>query len=98
MLIPENVIDSAAALLYERRMCMCGHVHNYVTYHQRKSSKHHDQQNDHRSYQHLGGCREKQSGAKKMIIHNEYMFLRQGEMEIAQFKFNSLFSYIMFKY
>lgn len=48
---------------------------NCVTYHQCKSSKHHDQQNDHRGYQHLGGCREKQRGAEQLsFIINKCSF------------------------
>lgn len=46
-------------------VCMCVHAYNYVTYHQCESSKHHDQQNDHRSYQHLSGCREKKKQRKR---------------------------------
>lgn len=47
---------SGASILINVHVCV--HACNYVTYHQGESSEYHDQQNDHWSYQHLGGCRE----------------------------------------
>lgn len=76
-------------------MCLCIHVYNYITYHQCKSSNHHDQQNDHWSYQHLSGCREKLRQSRKTITQEQQM---SDGIEIAWFRMFVLFGSIWVKF
>lgn len=62
-------------------------MRNYVTYHQRESSEHHDQQDDHRSYEHLSGCREKRRERERktftqqcIITAHELLQLQTGSL------------------
>lgn len=70
-------------------MCVC----SCVTYHQRQSSEHHDQQNDHWSDQHLRACREEQREPKSSFI-NECSFQLESKWMFVDVGFVTFSLYV----